>query len=254
MTEETQIETKPKPVFSVRFALFIALLSSAILPAVLVLLLPIVDFITRLFGWSFLPEEGLAAAGSFSLILISTQALSVLITVYILWRFLKKRGLSLAVLGLRSVSVKTIFKHVFGYYLVLFILFLAVVFIAVQIGWEPEEVEEPVSVESYLFIGGFLANFLLAVIIAPIGEELVFRGVLFKALKDKWGVTAGVILSAIIFSLVHIDINQMLSTLPLGIYMAISYHRSCSIYPAIILHATWNLIVTLIASNYLAGL
>lgn len=254
LSEETQIETKPKPVFTVRFALFLVILSSAILPAVLVLLLPVADFITGYFGWAFLPEEGLEEAGLFSPVLITTQALSLLIIIYILWRYLKKKGLSLAAIGLKPVSVKTILKHVSGYYLLLFILFIALVFIAVQIGWEPEETEEPAGLESYLFIGGFLANFLLAVILAPIGEELVFRGVLFKALRNKWGVFWGVLLSSVIFSLVHLDLMQMLSTFPLGIYTAISYHRSGSIYPAIVLHATWNLIVTLVASSYLAGL
>jgi membrane protease YdiL (CAAX protease family) len=113
---------------------------------------------------------------------------------------------------------------------------------------EPPEGESG-GTEMLEMMGGFWLTFALSVIIAPIIEEVVFRGVLFPAIAKRYGVIAGVIISAIIFTLVHLDPVQMLSVLPLGIYLAVMYLKTDSIYPGIILHAIWNLMVLWIAQS-----
>ncbi|WP_245521714.1 CPBP family intramembrane glutamic endopeptidase [Rhizobium leguminosarum] len=48
----------------------------------------------------------------------------------------------------------------------------------------------------------FLLSFLGGAIFTPFGEEILFRGVVANAL-NRYGVFAGVVLSSIIFGLVH---------------------------------------------------
>lgn len=49
----------------------------------------------------------------------------------------------------------------------------------------------------------------LAVIIAPISEEVLFRGILLPALSRQWGIGWAIVVSSILFALVHFHIPSM---------------------------------------------
>lgn len=86
----------------------------------------------------------------------------------------------------------------------------------------------------------FVLLFLLVAIIAPVGEELVFRGMLYRYLRSRRSVLPAVILSAALFSLAHVVPVLLLPLFVLGVALAIVTERSASIYPAIALHALNN--------------
>jgi len=86
---------------------------------------------------------------------------------------------------------------------------------------------------------------LLAVVFAPITEEIVFRGVLFRALADKLGMWPGAILSSAVFAVIHFEVlfSQPLALVGLftvGLLLAIAYHRTGSLLVPIIGHAVFN--------------
>lgn len=66
-----------------------------------------------------------------------------------------------------------------------------------------EVVETPEQVPSDLSSVGIVVAAVYAVVIAPIHEELFFRGILFRALRGRYGLGAGLIGSATAFSLIH---------------------------------------------------
>lgn len=75
--------------------------------------------------------------------------------------------------------------------------------------------------------------------LAPLGEELLFRGVVFGWLS-RWPVSAAVLGSALIFAAAHGFTVVFPVAVVLGIATAVVYHRSGSIWPAMALHVVNN--------------
>lgn len=94
-----------------------------------------------------------------------------------------------------------------------------------------------------------LDRFLLlveAAVAAPIVEELMFRGLLFPALRARWGVWLGAALSAAIFSLSHNTLpGGFLPIWTLGFTFALAYQWRRSLLPGIIMHGIHNGLITL---------
>ena len=90
-----------------------------------------------------------------------------------------------------------------------------------------------------------------AVVFAPIGEELLFRGVLLRALLRKMAPATAVLLSAVIFALVHyVGDPNTLPFLPaltaLGAVLAVVALRSGNLSTSIFIHAGFNLTTTIL--------
>lgn len=77
-------------------------------------------------------------------------------------------------------------------------------------------------------------------IVAPITEELFFRGFLFKGLREKYGWVNALMFSSIIFALFHGQLATLLPTFLLGALFAYMYQRTESVYPGMILHFAVN--------------
>lgn len=90
-------------------------------------------------------------------------------------------------------------------------------------------------------ISDLLANLLFIAVFAGVGEELFFRGVLqrllIKLFKNAW---AGIIVTAIIFSAIHLQFYGFIPRLILGILLGLIYWYSGSIWPSIIAHFAYD--------------
>ena len=87
---------------------------------------------------------------------------------------------------------------------------------------------------------------LSTVILAPIGEELVYRYVICGALQNKNTVLA-IIVSTLCFTFMHMSPMQTIYQLALGVVLALIVIKSSNILYAIITHATSNLIAIILA-------
>lgn len=95
----------------------------------------------------------------------------------------------------------------------------------------------PASVPAYL---GSLAFGAIAV---PITEEFLFRGLLYRWLRDRWGTWAGIFLSALIFALIHPPTAGAAPLIfLLGLALAWLYERTGSLKPGMVLHGANNAI------------
>lgn len=81
----------------------------------------------------------------------------------------------------------------------------------------------------------------LAVIAAPVTEEILFRGLLYPVLRDRFGIKIAVAVSAMLFGLAHVHFPTFLPLSFLGIVLAITYEFSGSLLLSILIHATFNL-------------
>lgn len=102
--------------------------------------------------------------------------------------------------------------------------------------------------------GGLLFLILATVglgVLTPIGEELVFRGVVATALL-RYGPVVGVVGSALIFALFH-GINPVFpGALVIGLATAELYRRTKSLWPSMVVHIVVNVPAPLI--SVVAGL
>lgn len=89
----------------------------------------------------------------------------------------------------------------------------------------------------------FIAIFLFAVLPA-LGEELIFRGAVLSGFKTI-GTSKAVLLSALLFSLFHMNVDQTIYQFVLGIILAVFVLISGSIVASILLHFLNNFFIIL---------
>ncbi len=86
----------------------------------------------------------------------------------------------------------------------------------------------------------FFLLFVTTTILAPLFEEIIFRGILLPTLSRDFGVISGIIVSAFIFALAHLSLGEMPPLFVLGIGLAITRIASGSLFSSVIMHSLWN--------------
>jgi len=80
------------------------------------------------------------------------------------------------------------------------------------------------------------------VVVAPVVEEMVFRGLLFGALAGRLGVLGSAVITALLFGAVHGDPVLFPSLAAIGFIGALAYAATGNLWVSIILHASSNAI------------
>lgn len=91
---------------------------------------------------------------------------------------------------------------------------------------------EQLSSPWFLLIGG--------AIVAPFVEEIFFRGFVFGGLRPRYGWQRAALISSALFAMIHFVPTAVIPIFILGYIFAYLYHRSDSIWPAILMHAATN--------------
>jgi membrane protease YdiL (CAAX protease family) len=81
---------------------------------------------------------------------------------------------------------------------------------------------------------------LLAVVIAPVAEELAFRGYLYGVMKRYFGAVPALVVSGILFALVHLNLPSFFPLLVLASVFALAYELSGSLLVPMTMHALFN--------------
>src|SRR5699024_5518915 len=81
---------------------------------------------------------------------------------------------------------------------------------------------------------------LLPAILGPIIEELVFRKVIFGSLRNRMGVHASAVVAALIFAVVHMDLEHTLIYFVMGLVFTFLYVKTNRIIVPIIAHMSMN--------------
>lgn len=111
-----------------------------------------------------------------------------------------------------------------------------------------EEIKDVISEVAPESTGGLWGYLICTCFIAPVCEELLFRFALLKPLR-RCGDWFSVIVSAVLFSLFHGNLDQAPYALAVGVILGIIAVKSGSVLPSIILHSVNNILVS--AVNYL---
>ncbi|MCA9517313.1 MAG: CPBP family intramembrane metalloprotease [Myxococcales bacterium] len=91
--------------------------------------------------------------------------------------------------------------------------------------------------------GGTFGLLLLAAgLFAPLAEEILFRGFLYRNLRDVLGRTGAVFFSGFVFGAVHLDPERLVPLAGLGMVLAVLYEWSGALAVPIVVHGLWNLL------------
>ena len=95
---------------------------------------------------------------------------------------------------------------------------------------------------------GFL-GFLSVCLIAPIVEEIVFRGIILRGLLGNYKNGQAIFISSALFSLYHINPDQLVHALLIGGFFGWLYVKTYSLWPSIIAHILFNLVAFLLSTS-----
>lgn len=151
-------------------------------------------------------------------------------------------GLSLVrALGLRVASWRKMIYSTFALTTVEQIIGMGVMVLATAIGFSFSSLE---SILEDGVVGGqfdLVVIFIGAVILAPVLEEIMFRGILFPSLRARMGMWPAAILSSFIFGAIHLYSPPATVAITLGgIASCVAYERTRSLWPCILAHAANN--------------
>ena len=121
---------------------------------------------------------------------------------------------------------------------------------------------EPAGAEGLSFGVQIVLILVSAVIIAPIGEELLYRGVIARAWGRQSGARRAIVFSTLIFALAHtVGVGgetasdaliaaaiALLARIPIGLATGWLWVRRRSLLAPIVLHSSYNLVIVLIAN------
>jgi membrane protease YdiL (CAAX protease family) len=80
----------------------------------------------------------------------------------------------------------------------------------------------------------------VSVLLAPMGEESLNRGVIYPLLRRELGIVTSLIITTVVFACLHGNIVQAVAVLPLSVLLVLVYERSQRLWPVIIGHAAFN--------------
>ncbi len=108
--------------------------------------------------------------------------------------------------------------------------------------------DDPTGGLSYADSGIFGLVFLIvsACLVAPLAEEILYRGILYRSLANKTGVLAAAVVSSVIFASLHFyDFYGLASVATFGFVCALLYQATGSLVNVVVLHMLYNTSITL---------
>ncbi len=100
--------------------------------------------------------------------------------------------------------------------------------------------------EEYLLNTSYIFIFISTCIIAPIFEEILYRGVLLNGLLKKYNYKKAIIYSALIFGIAHMNLPQGVNVFFLGVIIGLAYYYTRSIYLCMAMHFVNNFLVNFV--------
>jgi membrane protease YdiL (CAAX protease family) len=153
------------------------------------------------------------------------------------WKF-RPLGPPLRLLGLRPFRLSAIWitlATLVAYYIV------AGLFASLVLKPDQEDIGGELGVGNPSVVIA-VAAVLMIVLLAPIAEELFFRGFVFAGLRTRWSLWPAAITSGLIFGLVHAPtgITTVVPLAALGFALCWLYDRTGSLWPCVIAHMINN--------------
>jgi len=174
----------------------------------------------------------------------NTAVINVVGISVILYFVIKKHGQSAKALGLTLKGFsKSVFLGITGYVTIVPILLaimIATFYITKFIRYQP-----PVQPIVEVFLKEKATSILwlstmFAAIFGPIAEEIFFRGFMYKAIREKMGIFAAMMVTSAIFAFLHAHIVGFVPIMVLGLLLAYVYEKTGSLVSSMSVHIVHN--------------
>ncbi len=96
------------------------------------------------------------------------------------------------------------------------------------------------SMQSDILEISFPVMLFLIGIYGPFCEEFVFRGVIYNSFRKSGSVFGAIILSSLLFGLMHLNINQALYACVIGVLLALLVEATGSLWSSVVCHMVFN--------------
>ena len=168
------------------------------------------------------------------------------------WVALRLRGLDWADLGLRPPPPGSISRAMGIALLALPVTFAVEAMLQRFSGGSPVNPQIGIVAPAGFTWFGLIGMVMLVGAMAPFAEELAFRGLLYRWLRERWGVTPAVAVSSLGFALLH-GIPHLIPVIALlGVMLALIYEYNGSLWPAVVAHGLYNSITVILLYALLA--
>ncbi|MFP5527416.1 CPBP family intramembrane glutamic endopeptidase [Peptococcus simiae] len=165
---------------------------------------------------------------------------------------LRRSGRHWADIGLRPISARSAMRSIAAGGLILIVMagFIQVINLFLPDGLPAQNVEAFFHMASPRV--AFAISFILMVVAAPIVEELFFRGYLYQAFAARLSPQSAMLVTSLIFGLVHGDVYRLLPLAVGGYFLNLVAVRERTILASMFAHAAWNAVMLLVAFGSLS--
>jgi membrane protease YdiL (CAAX protease family) len=118
---------------------------------------------------------------------------------------------------------------------------LGTLVLSVTVSWigpQPEGMKQVIELAQDR--GKLLPSLFAFALLAPMVEELVFRGLLYGWIESRWGSMVALVVSSLAFAAAHYEPAHILLVLPLGILFGWLRRRTNSLMPSLVSHIVNN--------------
>ena len=85
-----------------------------------------------------------------------------------------------------------------------------------------------------------IAVILMAVVVAPVAEEIIFRGYFYGVIRCFGGRIPALLTSSLLFAAIHVHLPSIPGLFILAVILCFLYERTASLWAPIALHAAFN--------------
>jgi uncharacterized protein len=168
----------------------------------------------------------------------------------LVWCWLRVRRAGWNALGLRAFSAGAAFRYLCVcwlataaiFHLMTFVLYLLAPSLQLAEPYLPS-LARPIRGTATVEVR--MAALVLAIVVGPFVEEILFRGMIFAAFARRLGAGTSALFSSVLFGAGHPDPFAALHAFLVGFVACWLYWRLGSLWPAVILHAAGNLLASL---------
>lgn len=100
---------------------------------------------------------------------------------------------------------------------------------------------------AHQFLTGGLGAIVLVCLIAPIVEEMLFRGVILRGFLRRYPPSVAIVHSSAVFGMAHLNVYQFMLAFLLGLLLGKLYERTRSLLPGMLVHGFYNTGVVILA-------
>lgn len=162
--------------------------------------------------------------------------------IFIRWAFLRKGfafDFKKRTLGHRSAK-----NHIMllSFFLAVFVTaFISPMMAPIEVSQALEDFSQ--TLQQFPMIG-----LVLILVVAPVFEEIIFRGILLRGMLKKHNPMIGIVLSGVLFGAFHMNIHQFVAASLLGIMAGWIYYKTGRLWYSMFMHFSYNLSVVIVSA------